>query len=466
MGLSDCAVTARMERGGNCSWIGPEIPLSSQIFSTIKDELWLFLIPAALALLLLGMFLEEVGFFLRLLTSSRRKRLYLWILGMYPVFAFTSLIALYVPRSSSLCNFIASLYHSITLLKFMGLITDFFGGEASMLAVLSGQRVSPDPFPCCCCCCLPLVAINRSSRSWMLAAVLQLSVVRSILFFVTLVLWTDEQYDYGDVDSVNPNLYVNGIIGVSTFVSFYGHLLFYKATKSALHGYGLRAKFICIVVALVLCGLQSGILETMGALEVIPCTPPFSVLTRSQLIYHYCVIVEMFCISLYARHTFRKAEPGVVREVEEPSVVQEVQEPSVVREVQEPSVVREVEEPSVVREVQEPSVVREPTSVWQKEKAVQTDCFQMTEEEAWPDSLCRIEHAPLDGFSFPQARGRHPQRPEPVGPRSAVEPGVDLTHVTVRADTNDPDPLTVGVTLGKTLNPKVLPVAEQSPPGV
>lgn len=84
------------------------------------------------------------------------------------------------------------------------------------------------------------------------------------------------------VDSVNPNLYVNAIIGVSTFVSFYGHLLFYKATNSALQGYGLRAKFICIIVGLVLCGLQSGILETMGALEVIPCTPPFSVLARSQ----------------------------------------------------------------------------------------------------------------------------------------------------------------------------------------
>lgn len=33
----------------------------------------------------------------------------------------------------------------------------------------------------------------------MMVAVLQLSVVRSILFFVLLVLWTDEKYDYGDV---------------------------------------------------------------------------------------------------------------------------------------------------------------------------------------------------------------------------------------------------------------------------
>ncbi|XP_022597464.1 organic solute transporter subunit alpha-like isoform X2 [Seriola dumerili] len=411
-------MTMRPGKGANCSWIRPEIPLSSQIFSAIEDDLWLFLIPAGLAVIMLGVFLEEVGFFLRHVPSSRQKCLYLWILGMYPVFAFTSLIALYVPRSSSLCNFIASLYHSVTLLKFMGLITDFFGGKARMLSALSGQQVSPDPFPCCCCCCcLPMVAIN-SSRGWMMAAVLQLSVVRSILFFVTLVLWTDERYAYGDGDPVNPNLYVNGIICVSTFVSFYGHLLFYKATKRALPGYGLRAKFICIIVVLVLCGLQSGILETMGALEVIPCTPPFSVLARSQLIYHYCVIVEMFCIGLYARHTFRKVEPSMVEEVEGP------------------------------------------IGVWQMDKGIQTDDVQTVHqnrgvfsEDARPghrlvstsnpsyseDSLCRIEHAPLDGFPFPQARGQQPGRPHPVEPRSAEDPGVELTHITVRADINYQD---------------------------
>ncbi|XP_034552286.1 organic solute transporter subunit alpha [Notolabrus celidotus] len=407
-----------MGRTTNCSWIEPEIPLSSQFFSVIKDELWLFLIPAGLAVIILGVFLEELGFFLRHTRSSRRRRLYLWILGMYPVFVITSLIALYVPRSSSLCNFIASLYHSITLLKFMGLITDFFGGKARMLSALSGQQVSPDPFPCCCCCCLPMVSINSSSRVWMMAAVLQLSVVRSILFFVTLVLWTDEQYDYGDVDSVDPNLYVNAVICVSTFLSFYGHLLFYKATKSALHGYGLRAKFICIIVVLVLCGLQSGILETMGALEVIPCTPPFSVLTRSQLIYHYCVIVEMFCIGLYARHTFRKVEPFLMEDVE--------------------------------------------MAVSVMEKAVQTDDIQRTHpdpgclsEEVWPsrgsisasnpsysnieDSLCKIEHAPLEGFLFPPTRGQRSRRPEPVELRSAEEPDADVTHITVRADVNYQD---------------------------
>ncbi|KAM9342528.1 organic solute transporter subunit alpha [Pholidichthys leucotaenia] len=397
-----------MGRGANCTWIGSEIALSSQIFSAIKDEMWLFLIPAGLTVIILGVFLEEVGFFLRRISSSRRRRLYLWILGIYPVFAGTSLIGLYIPRSSSLCNFMASLYHSFTLLRFMELITDFFGGKARLLAALSGQRVSPDPFPCCCCCCLPMVAINSVSWAWMMAAVLQLSVVRSILFFVTLVLWTDEQYNYGDVDSVNPNLYVNAIIGMSTFVSFYGHLLFYKATKAALHGYGLTAKFICIFLVLVLCGLQNGILETIGALEMIPCTPPLSALTRSQLIFHYCVIVEMFCIGLYARHTFRKVEPSKAGEVEGVVLSQSIE-----KGVQ-------TDEPHVTHH--QTGVITEPA--WPSRGHVAA--FSPSSNSDGEDSLCRIEHAPLDVYSFPQTT---------VKTRSAEEAAGDRT-ITVTADIN------------------------------
>ncbi|KAL6458868.1 hypothetical protein MHYP_G00323400 [Metynnis hypsauchen] len=364
-------------REHNCSLMGAEIPLSSEFFKVIKNELWLFVIPAVLAVLLLALFLEEVGFFLRNEPSSRRRRLCLWILGMYPVFGMTSIIALYVPRSSSLCNFIASLYHSITLLKFMGLIKNFFGGKARMLEALAGEQVSPNPFPCCCCCCLPLININRTSLGWMMAAVLQLSVVRSLLFFLTLVLWTDEQYDYGDVDSVNPNVYVNAIISVSTFLSFYGYLLFYKATKRALHGYGLRAKFICIIVVLVLCGLQSGILETMGALEVVPCTPPFSDLFRSQIIYHYAVIVEMFCIGLFARNIFRKVEPS-------PEDAYGLEEG--IMSNADKSVQTEDELPLAVQ----PSSQAE--ELWCSNPGYSSDS---------EDSLCRIEHAPLDHFPFP-----------------------------------------------------------------
>ncbi|KAM8934783.1 organic solute transporter subunit alpha-like [Pelodytes ibericus] len=349
-----------MAKGSNCSLDGGSFPLSSEFFQVIKKELWIFLIPAAVALIQLGLFLEQMGFFLRNIQSTRRTCLYLWILGVYPVFCISSIIGLYIPRSSSICNFVASIYHSITLWKFLDLITDFFGGKARMMEQLEGQMVPPNPAPCCCCCCFPNIVVNRTSVRWMNIAVYQLSVVRTLLFFVGLILWTDEKYDYGDVDYTNPNSYINVIIGLSTFLSFYGYLLFYKATKKALEGYGPRAKFICITLVLVLCGLQNGILETMAALGAIPCVPPFTVETRSQTIFNYALAMEMFFISLFARYCFRRVEPFPERY----------------------------------------SAGAEGT----QDKSSQTVFparYSLSEDEN-DETLCHIEHAPLDNYSFLQ----------------------------------------------------------------
>ncbi|XP_058022532.1 organic solute transporter subunit alpha-like isoform X3 [Ahaetulla prasina] len=279
------------------------------------------------------------------------------------VFNLTSLICLYIPRASFVCNFVASIsycensgwhpakkrlasvhclqvlppailclslghgveaadfckrklacYHSITLWKFLALIRDFFGGSERMLQELAGKRVSPNPFPCCCCCCLPEIAANRANLRCMTVAVYQLSLIRTILFFITLILWTDDEYDYGAVGYTNPNSYINVIIAISTFLSFYGYLLFYKATKPALEGYNLRYKFVCIILVLVLCGLQSGIVETMGALGAIPCSPSLSPVTRSQMIYYYALAIEMFFIGIFAHYSFRRIEPSMEAE--------------------------------------------------------------------------------------------------------------------------------------------------------
>lgn len=130
------------------------------------------------------------------------------------------------------------------------------------------------------------------------------------------------------------------------------------------------------------------------------------------------MIVEMFCIGLYARHTFRKMEPSVAEDVEVP------------------------------------------ISIWQVDKAIQTDDAQTIQRRPAPlseeahisscltgannlsydgtseESLCRIEHAPLDGFSFPQARRPMPGRRRQAESTPTEESGTEVTHVTVRADIN------------------------------
>uniref|UniRef100_A0A8C5PHJ6 Organic solute transporter subunit alpha n=1 Tax=Leptobrachium leishanense TaxID=445787 RepID=A0A8C5PHJ6_9ANUR len=369
------AAATVMAKGSNCSLDGGSFPLSSEFFQVIRNELWIFLIPVVVALIQLGLFLEEMGFFLRNIRSTRRTCLYLWILGMYPVFCTSSIIGLYIPRSSNICNFVASIYHSTTLWKFLDLITDFFGGKARMMEELEGHLVSPNPAPCCCCCCFPNIVVTRTSVRWMNIAVYQLSVVRTLLFFVGLILWTDEKYDYGDVDYTNPNSYINVIIGLSTFLSFYGYLLFYKATKKALEGYRPRSKFICITLVLFLCGLQNGILETMAALGAIPCVPPFTVETRSQTIFNYALTMEMFFISLFARYCFRRVEPGPDRES---LGVEGTQDKS--------------------------SQTMSPARYSLSEEEVLGTNYGYTMES--DETICHIEHAPLDKYDFLQ-----PQKP-------------------------------------------------------
>lgn len=145
-----------------------------------------------------------------------------------------------------------------------------------------------------------------------------------------------------------------------------------------------------------------------------PPHPP----TSPTVIYHYCVIVEMFCIGLYARHTFRKVEPCLVADVEVPVAIWQVEKAIQTDDVQ-------------IKHIKPGVLSEEP---WL------SDCLASTSNPSYnsvsEDSLCRIEHAPLDGFPFPQARAQHPGRPEPMEHSSAEEPSVELNHITVRADIN------------------------------
>nr|XP_042701935.1 organic solute transporter subunit alpha-like [Chrysemys picta bellii] len=335
-----------MARPQNCTHHSGQFPLSSEIFQVFQAQLWIFLIPTALGLVQLGLFLEQTGFFLRRRGASRRTSLSLWILGVYPVFSSMSLIAMYIPRSSFVCNFVANIYHSITLWKFLDLVTDFFGGSARMVQRLRGQHVAPNPSPAAAAAVCPTFPPAEGGGL------------------------TDHPDPSSDprpllqVSYTNPNSYINAIIGISTLLSFYGYLLFYKATQPALAGYNLRSKFVCIILVLVVCGLQSGIVETMGALGAIPCRPPLSADTRSQIIYYYSLVVEMFLISLFAHYCFRRDELTP-------------------------------ESPTGTKN--QASQTQLPPSGSGEDSASLTGlnpCYSPDE------SLCRIEHTPLDRFHF------------------------------------------------------------------
>jgi len=153
-----------------------------------------------------------------------------------------------------------------------------------------------------------------------------------------------------------------------------------------------------------------------------------------SVIYHYAVIVEMFCVGLYARHTFRRVEPGIVDAGEEDL---------------------EEEPRARVIGVTDMAVQTEATSalglrqLWSRGEAglgggggggVNNVSYQSDSEE----HLCKVEHAPLHCFPFPL--------PPPSslagsgGPDLRRTPGADvLTSLSVAAQINCDAPSDVTV---------------------
>ena len=154
----------------------------------------------------------------------------------------------------------------------------------------------------------------------------------------------------------------------------------------------------------------------------------------SPVIYHYAVIVEMFCIGLYARHTFRRVEPSMV-EVgvgEGMEVVEEEVEPHV----------RVLGARDKAVQTDDPSV-RGPGWSWSRAgpvvggEGLNNLGYQSDSEE----NLCTIEHAPLDCFPFPlpaSLRDSGPRRPSGANV-------LNLTSVSVAAQINQGAPRDVTV---------------------
>lgn len=152
----------------------------------------------------------------------------------------------------------------------------------------------------------------------------------------------------------------------------------------------------------------------------------FYFLSSTSVIYHYSVIVEMFCIGLYARHTFRKVEPSV----EEDFTLE-------ARPIRDQLLDKAVQTEDVLTSGPPHSPRMPSDGPWPGQSFPGTSNLGYNSDSE--DSLCKIEHAPLDGFPFPRQPTLHDSaRPGTVMDLNpARETGCsDLAKITVTADIN------------------------------
>ncbi|XP_078592639.1 organic solute transporter subunit alpha-like [Branchiostoma floridae x Branchiostoma japonicum] len=277
----------------------------------------------------LFLFMEELCFATRHIPGRNTRHRIVWILGTYPVFSATSLMSLYIPRSNLIGGFAANIYFAVAVYQFFMLMVDYFGGDEELVTTLSGMKVSLRRPPCCCCCCcLPQVDMTLGTLGWMKLAVMQMAIMRPILYFIALVTWSDGKYGLGQTESgPSVNNFVEGLETISTLFGIYGFVVLQPCVTKPLKGKSISLKNLLVQVAAALAGIQKMVLSLLASFRVIPCGPQFSSKTRADYIHNCMIIIEMMVAALVARWVFTRNDHDVLLQIPTDSDVEDPTQP-------------------------------------------------------------------------------------------------------------------------------------------
>nr|XP_006812514.1 PREDICTED: organic solute transporter subunit alpha-like [Saccoglossus kowalevskii] len=292
----------------NCS---DEEPYTYDYYAAInRPEILILMlgIMSLLCVLTIGIFADNLRYIHKHLPIPSRRTRVTWIIGTFPVISFTSLIALYIPRAWFICLIHASLYLSLSLYQFMLLIIDYYGGRHAAVKIHEGKTFSlAIPPYACCCCCLPRISLNHRNLRWIKRGVMQVALLRPIELFVSAVLWTDGRYSPGNISS-RGGIYttLNLITIVSTVIAIIALNLMYRISKDVLKDFNITPKFLIMQLTLLLTNVQHMILSIIVSLDVMTCELPMSTYTKSNMLYNFLIVVEMFIIVFVARMLYRR----------------------------------------------------------------------------------------------------------------------------------------------------------------
>ncbi|XP_064420748.1 organic solute transporter subunit alpha-like [Latimeria chalumnae] len=287
-------------------------PTAEQIL-TEADLVTSTLYAVLTAITLIGnlVYLEEVLYLVRKIPSFRRTA-YIWITGAPPVIATTSCVGLWIPRSSMFTDFTASIYFTICIYKFLVMIIEEYGGDEAIVQTLQDVPVKISTGPCCCCClCLPSVKMTRTTLSLLKSGVLQVALLRPILLFFAIVLWSNGNYVEGEVQIDGAFIWITVLSVVTFILSLWPVGILFNQAKTNLTNCKIGPKFALNQSVLILSQAQSGIINQLVNTGIVECVPPFSSKARGTFMNQQLLVIEMFVITLVSRCYYRRKYSSV-----------------------------------------------------------------------------------------------------------------------------------------------------------
>ncbi|XP_074656403.1 organic solute transporter subunit alpha-like [Tubulanus polymorphus] len=291
----------------NCT---DELPTITQFFTVIPSpEFYGLIVCSVVVFATFVLFFEEMYQLYGALDQTinqttgglvKRSKI-TFLLFLYPMTSFTSLLAVCIPRSIFLNSIVASMYLSLCIYKFVDLMISYMGGPEGCVQMLSQDKLSMSTPPCCCCCiCLPLVKLTRQNLKRIVYVVGQLIIVRPILTYIHSLI-VAETRAVGDTYTA-----ISVLTALSTVTAMWGLAMIYRTTRPYLKSRGIAGKFICMQLLIVFSNLQgSVILKTIQRFGGIPCqTGLLATQSRAANIHNIMLIAETFLLAILARRAY------------------------------------------------------------------------------------------------------------------------------------------------------------------
>lgn len=244
--------------------------------------------------------------------SYPKKTTIIWVNGAAPCIAVMSCFGMWIPRAVMFTDMTSNCYFAVVVYKVLELMLEELGGSSSFLKKYSGQPFRISTGPCCCCCpCLPRVPMSRRMLFWMKVGALQYAILKTVGSVLSIILWTNGNFDLSDLEITGTAIWINPFIGVLTIISLWPVAIMFMNTNPRLRHLRMVPKYAMYQLVLVLSQLQTSIINILALDGTIACSPPFSSQARGSMLSQQMMIMEMFIITLVTRCLYRRTYDNV-----------------------------------------------------------------------------------------------------------------------------------------------------------
>uniref|UniRef100_A0A8C6SVP5 Organic solute transporter subunit alpha n=1 Tax=Neogobius melanostomus TaxID=47308 RepID=A0A8C6SVP5_9GOBI len=253
----------------------------------------------------------ETSLFIYRKVSYPKKTTITWINGAAPCIAVMSCFGMWIPRAVMFTDMTSNCG------GVQGPSVDGggAGGSSSFLKRFSGKPFKISTGPCCCCCvCLPRVPMSRRMLFWMKLGALQYAILKTVLSLLSIILWTNGNFDLSDLEITGTAIWINPFIGVLTITSLWPVGILFMNTNALLRHLKMVPKYAMYQLVLILSQLQTSIINILALDGTIACSPPFSSQARGSMLSQQMMIMEMFIITLVNRWLYRRTYNSVYPE--------------------------------------------------------------------------------------------------------------------------------------------------------